>query len=412
MRFKKSWQAILWEELLVSGSITFALVIVEVWIALLIHIAFPDWKFDVLELDNVTYFLPGLNVLLLMLIRGNQGELRGGFQRRLLFFPTHVISVVSIIIFSRLFLILLHTFILRSICIYLFAIPFEVTYGNWKYVYSTREMILDYMTYINLSADGSIYLLLQFLFWVFHWSKQIFTIIVAVIIFLILRVDIDIFLYGKANILWLEITRSLPIYIRGLVIDKPVSFLLFSTLLIWHLTMVVVKLYRHNLLNSFSFFPLISRLWSKNEKPDKLKGFRSQYSALLWYEFNYGGLSLLKMTLLFWILIVIGYSLVTKSDIIYSLLSFDFESLLKYYTSWTNKEYAFLKAPYIALGLSIIYYWLRFSFRYGPAHSKYAGLVRFLPVDNFERVNAYLLVLSVNVILIAFFLSYVKSRFF
>ncbi len=29
MRFKKPWQAILWEELSVSGSITFGLVIVE-----------------------------------------------------------------------------------------------------------------------------------------------------------------------------------------------------------------------------------------------------------------------------------------------------------------------------------------------------------------------------------------------
>ncbi|MCX8064700.1 MAG: hypothetical protein N3G21_05950, partial [Candidatus Hydrogenedentes bacterium] len=187
-RLRQPWQAILWEELSVSGSISFALIFIEVWIAYLIHFTFPDWEFYVWDLEVVTYFFPALNGLLLVLTRGNQGELRGGFQKRLLFLPTYVISSVSIILFTRLFLILIHTIILRSVCIYFFAIPYELSYGGWKYTYTDWEMIAHHEMLINLSTDGCIYLLLQFLSWVFHWSKGIFILIIMVVVSLILRI--------------------------------------------------------------------------------------------------------------------------------------------------------------------------------------------------------------------------------
>ncbi len=401
---KKPWQAILWEELSVSGTITLALVVVEVWIVYLFHFVFPEWKFYVVELDTVTYFFPGLNALLLMLIRGNQGELRGGFQRRLLLLPTHVISMVSIILFSRLFLVLFHTFVLRSACIYFLAEPWEVTYGDWKYVYTKLEMILDSETLINLSADGCIYLLLQFLFWVFHWSKPVFGLIVAGIIFLIVRVDIDVFLFGKSNLLGAEIKWSLPIYIRGLVIDYPLEVLFLGTLVIWHLCMIVVKFYRHNILSSFSLLSSLD-FGLRRKKQVPLRGFKTPYSALLWYEFKYGGFSLFRMTVFLWILIVVGNSLISSDDVMWKLLSFDIPSLLKHYISYGRQEFNFGEAPFIALFFAILYYFLRYSLRYSRAHPKYAGIIRFFPANNFERANAYLLMLSVNSLLIGLFIG-------
>lgn len=409
MRLKKSWQAILWEELSVSGSISLALILLELWVVFCIHLVFPDWKFYVMDLDVATYFFPGLNSLLLMLVRGNQGELRGGFQRRLLFFPTHVITVVSLILFTRLLMVLLHVVILRSVCIHLLAIPYESVYGDWRYVYTTREMILDNYMLINLSANGCIYLLFQFLFWVFHWSKPVFVLILLGISGLILKVDADVFLYGKSKLLWFEVDYDLLGYLRSLVIGKPLEVLLITTLVIWHLSLLFIKLYRHNMLNSFSM-PSIFR-FERVRKDTKIRTFSSPWSALLWYEFKSGGWLLLKTFIALWSLVFIGDVILSEKTGIARLLSFDLVSIVKYYSSLGSREFALIEAPFIALLLAVIYYWLRITFRYGFGHPRYFGSVRFLPIDNFERVNAYLFVLSVNVFLIAFVL-FIANLFF
>ncbi|MCX8065745.1 MAG: hypothetical protein N3G21_11340, partial [Candidatus Hydrogenedentes bacterium] len=256
---------------------------------------------------------------------------------------------------------------------------------------------------INLSTDGCIYLLLQFLSWVFHWSKGIFILIIMVVVSLILRIDIDLFVYGKAKLLPFELSYNLFFSIRSWVINKPLEVLFITTLVIWHLCLLVIKLYRHNVLTTLSFpFPSFPNY---NLRRFKIWRFRSPHSALIWYEFKAGGFTLILTFILLWLLIVIGNMFFSGEVGRARLLSFDFVSLLKHYTSWSYRDFALVDTTIIALVLAILYYWLRVSLRYGPDHPKYTGLIRFLPVNNFERVNAYLLVLSINVLLICIFLG-------
>lgn len=380
MKLNSPWKALFWEEFYISGSISFLLLFIGLALAFIQKYLDPHVTYYLSDIDIFTYALPGLNGLLILLVRGNFGELRTGYQKRLFYLPINVFLPVTLILFLRLGLLLFHVFVLRSVCIYLFF-PRNSFVG-----YQIFNHIFDRFFLINLATDGSLFLFLQLFVWLFHYSKPIFYILIILIVAIVLRIDsefLSIYSFGYYSYLT----------IRRFFISHPLVTLAISVAFVYPASLLIIKCYRHNILVDFlSVAPNLTFLNPFKSRTSRIKPFKSEFSSVFWYELHYHKLFLLKWTFLLWLAVNL-YSWFDVNDRYGNWMYTDFNYVFKYFLNT-----AFIKAPFIALCLASIYCYLRYTLRMGKEHEKYSGLTKHVPINEYYSVFAYLSVLFIDVL--------------
>ncbi|MCX8065744.1 MAG: hypothetical protein N3G21_11335 [Candidatus Hydrogenedentes bacterium] len=417
IKLDKPYKALLWEELLVGGSIFSILVTVMVFV--LVFGGYTPDPYDgngprfitylglkTEEIEYTSFILVGLLSLLLILNIGNTGEMLVGFPPRILRYPVDTSLPVAITLSCRLFLVLLLAFFSRVLMVGMFwegGVRETFIGANSDYFANLEKYFLPFAT--SLFLHGSIFMFLQVMAWLFGFSILYFATVV-------LYIFLFIFLALVWNALWgIEgIPQNVPRIIKiGISMENlvyvlknyPIPMLILVALLAFFLGIKIVKATRHRKRNvDTSFLYLILRVPYEKivqsfSKP--LSGFSSRFLAQLWYELKKTGLSIPLWTFIVW-----SFSLGT----FYFLYNISYFMKIKYIftpvTSFVLGNFGlvmFLILPYLSfwVGCGI---WALTNTRKIFREMK-TGRFDFYwyPILKMERFNVYWLALSINLLL-------------
>ncbi|MGC8737282.1 MAG: hypothetical protein ACP5UA_01400 [Candidatus Hydrogenedens sp.] len=129
MKLNSSRKALLWEELYVGGSIFGVVLGMCIFVAISFRIFVPIFLVDWKDVDISLYLTVYAISILLLLQIGNSGEMHIGFPHRIFHLPITLSLIVTVSLFTRLFLVILSTFLLRFVVAFILSeyVPYELS---------------------------------------------------------------------------------------------------------------------------------------------------------------------------------------------------------------------------------------------------------------------------------------------
>ncbi len=408
MKLNSPWKALLWEELMVGGSIVGTVLAVCAFVSFSKIIFFPKVIYDWQDVDIICYLLGYFVTLLLLLQKKNSGDMHIDIPNRILQLPVNTSTIVTVSLLTRLCLIVVFTVLSRIIIVTILSLFFTVSdpqlYHSIERFREIFPLEVGFVLPLIFPAlvHTFVFLTVQFLCWLYLYSDILAG---AYILFLILLVALV-----KQIIKEDFLIPLFSLLIGGLsigVYDNPLAskgYIFFCILVlflygfvIWYFSVRITSrirsggrkhfkelLQKHEYLPSFTPNMIIEK-------------FPNIMSAQIWFELRDKGLIIPVWTLIFWLSLSIFYLL--------------FYLLFGYYISYLQYPKAVLLVfPYLSFLLSGIVWYLKVT---KPLKKRFkSGIFQLshIPISRKQRVYSYWITGNINLFItlpILWFVSFI-----
>lgn len=417
MKLDRPYKALLWEELVVGGTI-FLLLLTVVIFVLVFGGYTPDpygnyggprfityLALTVEEIEYTSFVLVGILSLLLILNIGNTGEMLMGFPSRILRYPVPTKMPVGITLYCRLFIVLLFAFLTRFLMAGMFwerVVNESFVDASFRYFYELKVHFIPFS--VSLFLHGVIYLFLQIMAWLFGLSPLHF-ITVTLYLVLFLCMGLVGYTFWGGNVIvgiprMIEIKMAFENLVSVMSVFSVPLLILFS-LIAFYLGVKIANATRHRKreVRFSALYFLISVVTRKIPRfsPKSISSFSSPYLAQLWYELRKTGFAIPLWTLIVWSL---------SFGFFYFLYNISYflrvEYILPSVASFITRNFGlglFLLLPYLSFWIGCGVWALMNTRRFFREMKTQRFDFYWYPILKIERFNVYWFVLGINLLL-------------